>query len=85
MEFERKKTKNDKILKFFNNLKSLKKTWNFEGISTKIGQKLIKIEQEDVVSETVLFLGFKKFSKFFYSLFSVKKNYFFWKLLFVES
>ena len=32
------------------NLKSLKKTCNFEGISTKIGQKLIKIQQEEVVS-----------------------------------
>ena len=50
MEFERKKIKNDKILKIFNNSKSLKKTWNIEGISTKIGQKLIKIQQEDVVS-----------------------------------
>ena len=50
MEFERKKTKNDKILKNFKNLKSLKKTCNFEGISTKIGQKLIKIQQEEVVS-----------------------------------
>ena len=50
MEFERKKTKIDKILKIFNNLKSLKKTWNFEGISIKIGQKLIKVQQEEVVS-----------------------------------
>ena len=50
MEFERKKNKNDKILKIFKNFKSLKKNWNFEGISTKIGQKLIKIQQEEVVS-----------------------------------
>ena len=50
MDFERKKTKNDKILKFFENLKSLKKNWNFEGISTKMGQKFIKIQQEEVVS-----------------------------------
>ena len=50
MEFERKKTKNDKMLKILNSLKSLKKTWNFEGMSTKIGQILIKIQQEEVVS-----------------------------------